>query len=143
MVQTFFLALWIIAELLHNERLTHSRTSLGSPSRLTLLEVTKLTISVGVHLWRRRHGGANTSSSRRPTDVEGEEEMLYGLSPDGSQTSGQDSPPILVTSHGCLRVSTGRSMVYISLLAALYSLRDYLVGHKPASNLSDLLIRPS
>lgn len=125
--QTFFLALWIIAEILRNERLAHSRTPLGSPSRIALLEATKLTISVGVHLWRRRHASTNTHS-RHPIDVQGEEETLYGLSPDGSQTSGRDSPPIPVSSYGSLREWTGRSVVYMSLLAALYSLRNYIVG---------------
>lgn len=129
MAQTFFLALWILAELLRNERLTHSPTYLGPLSRLVLLEATKLTISVGVHLWRRRHASTPNTCNRRSTEVQNEEETFYDLSPDSSQISGRDSPPTPSSSHGSLRVCTSRSTVYVFLLALLYSLWSYIVGH--------------
>jgi hypothetical protein len=120
------LTLCILAEGLRNEHLKNPWTSLGSPGRSTLLFAAKLGFTLVVYLWKRRGVGENTNN-RIPED--GDEEELFVLDDQGTP-SGQNS--LDMTSQQSrrlpLRVWTGRSMLFLSIIAAFYVLRDHAVS---------------
>jgi hypothetical protein len=106
------LTLWILAEGLRNERLKDPWTPLESPGRSALLNATKLIISLAIYLWRRRGEG-------KLKEDHDEEHLL----------DDQATPPSSgwQPSRHVLHVWTGRSIMGICVVAALYVLRDHTV----------------
>jgi hypothetical protein len=118
------LTLWILVEGLRNEHLKDPWTSLGSPGRSTLLFATKLSFSLIIYLWKR--GGVGANANNRIPEEGDDEELLV----DDRGTPGQNSLDMTrQQSHRLpLCVWTGRSMLFVSVVAAFYVLRDHAVS---------------
>jgi hypothetical protein len=120
------LTLWIVVEGLRNEHLKDPWASLGSPGRSTLLFAAKLGFSLVIYLWKRR--GVGTNINNRISEEHDDEELLVD---DQGAPSGQNSLDSMTSqqSHRLqLRVWTGRSMLFVSVVAAFYVLRDHAVS---------------
>ncbi|KIM89303.1 hypothetical protein PILCRDRAFT_2546 [Piloderma croceum F 1598] len=116
------LTLWILVEGLRNEHLKDPWTSLESPGRSTLLFAAKLSFSLVIYLWKRRVGANANNRILKGSD----NEELFVLDGQGTP-SGQNSLDMTSQqSHRLpLHVWTGRSMLFLSVVAAFYVLRDH------------------